>query len=308
MVTQVTYCKYLVVLVLTWSSLTVALAQDSAASIRISADSPSIYLGDTVVLEVESIGLLEPLNVDSFFTQAEFLRETTGTRIAVFGGRVVEIALRRMEFKPTKAGIVIFGPLAGEAQNGIINSNSVSVSVLPPLDTKWLPAPDDIAIDVQLSNTEAYVGEQVALDIILRHRYPIAAESVDMPSLHAFEVVPIFEERRTQDVDGVRQTHWRYLLHARTAGTINIEAVRWRGTMTRSRTQRSEFSQSSNTLTMNLLPIPAAVLVDWWLPAKTLTLEESWSKDVRSLSAGDEVTRVINLRANYRATAKSRYQ
>ncbi len=155
--------------------------------ITLISDNEAVYLGDSVILEVEAVGLVEPLDVSSLFKDADLLRETTGTRIAVIDERVVEVKLRRMEFVPRREGRAFFGPLNGITLQGAVNSNTVIINVLPPADTDWQPDADDLQVTMQLTldnnqiitesasadiNTP-YVGQHMVADIILKHRYPI---------------------------------------------------------------------------------------------------------------------------------------
>lgn len=268
------------------------------SSINISVETPEIYAGDLVVLEIESIGLLDPLDIQPLLSKATFLRETTGTRIAVVKGKVVEIALRRMEFVANKEDTLIFGPLQADAVGGLISSNSVSVKVLPALDNIWSPEPGDSELTVKTSMLDPLFGEQVLLVIELKHQHAIADETISLPPLDQFDVVPIHEERRTIDNDtDVRKLSWRYLIHPRASGEIILGSVHWSGTMVRSRTQRGKFERTSDPIKFNVKPVQVEN-DDWWLPSTAVTISEQWSLDVKTLSAGDEVLRTITVVAD----------
>jgi len=271
---------------------------ENSASISISSETQKIYLGDSVILDIESTGLLDPLDVDVFKARTDFLRETTGTRIAVVGGKVVEIAIRRMEFIPKQTGPLIFGPLTGDATAGVISSDTVSVEVQPALSTQWQPGDTDLQSKIEFSTTSPIVGEQIIVDIKLLHTHQIANELIAMPHFSEFDVLPVFAARRTIENNGQwRQIAWRYLLHPKRSGNINIEPIKWSGTMIKSRSQRGEFVQSLTHPTLQVNSAPAD-RPDWWLPATSVTLSDAWSKEVISLSAGDEIIRTITLTAS----------
>ncbi len=282
--------------------------------ITLISDNEAVYLGDSVILEVEAVGLVEPLDVSSLFKDADLLRETTGTRIAVIDERVVEVKLRRMEFVPRREGRAFFGPLNGITSQGAVNSNTVIINVLPPADTDWQPDEDDLQVTMQLTldnnqiitesasadiNTP-YVGQHMVADIILKHRYPITEESLTLPSFHGFDVLSEFEERRTvegQDTDNRwRVISWRYHLFAQHSGALTIDGIQWTGSAIRSRTQRAAFDRKTPDQQIQIKA--AASVSDWWLPATGVSLVDDWSKDPRELSAGDEILRTITLTAN----------
>ncbi len=255
-------------------------------------------MGDSVVLDIESTGLLDPLDVSQLKQRSDFLRETNGTRIAVIQGKVVEIAIRRMEFIPTQTGSIVFGPLTGETTAGVITSGSISVEVQASLNTQWQPGKTDLQSEFSFSNLSPVVGEQIIVDIKLRHTHQIANEFIKMPEFTDFYVLAVFEERRTIEDNGQwRQIAWRYLLHPKQSGNLSINAIEWTGTMVKSRSQRGEFVQ---TLIAPKLQVSGAPdkQTDWWLPATSVKLTDAWSKDVITLSAGDEIIRTITLTAS----------
>jgi len=270
----------------------------TSASITLTSETQQIYLGDSVILDIESTGLLDPLDVDVLKERSDYLRETTGTRIAVIDGKVVEIAIRRMEFIPKQTGPQVFGPLTGETTAGVVASGSISVDVQPALSTKWQPGKSDLQSEIALSSLSPIVGQQIIVDIKLLHTHQIANELIDMPAFAGFDVLPIFEARRTTEGDGQwRQIAWRYLIHPIRSGEITIEPIQWSGTMIKSRSQRGEFVQtvSHPKLLVGSAPDDRP---DWWLPATSVNLTDAWSKDVITLSAGDEIIRTITLTAN----------
>lgn len=275
----------------------IVLAQGNAR-ISLSSESDSIYLGDVIVLDIESTGLLEPLDISTLNTLPTFLRETTGTRIAVVGGKVVEINIRRMEFIPTQTGVLVLGPLRGESPAGSVSSNSVAVEVLAAPSSAWQPDSADLQSSMTFSNTEPVVGEQVQLEITLRHTHAIANETIELPDFNNFDVLPIMTERRTIENDQWRKITWRYLLHPKRSGELIIGDLTWQGTMIKSRTQRADFNHELKQTALSVSPGPSE-RPDWWLPASQVKLSDSWSKDVKTLSAGDEIIRTITLTAHH---------
>jgi hypothetical protein len=85
--------------------------------IVVKVDGDRFFLGDTVVLDIDSTGLEEPIDFSALDAVAAIGRQTVGTRIAVIRGQVVEIRSVRLEISPKKAGYITLGPLtAGGSQ------------------------------------------------------------------------------------------------------------------------------------------------------------------------------------------------
>jgi len=277
--------------------------------ITLTTENDAIYLGDSVIIEVEVVGILDTLDVSPLFKDADLLRETTGTRIAVINERVVEVKLRRMEFLPKQEGQIYFGPLSADSIRGPVSSNTITIKVLPPTDTQWQPDAHDLQISMVLSSDDdtlldtakmqPFVGQHLIADIVLKHRHPIADEQLQLPAFDGFDVLVEYEQRRTIENSNAEDSHrliaWRYHLFAQHSGTLNIDNILWRGTAIKSRTQRAEFHR--NTAPLVLTVKPALAGHSWWLPATSVSLTDTWSKDVRELSAGDEILRTITLEA-----------
>jgi len=271
----------------------------SEPAIVLSAENSSIYIGDTLVLEINSTGLIEPIDVTPLFKKTTFSRETFGTKIGVSKGKVVEIALRRIEVIPQEEGLLVLGPLRGESNEGNVSSNSIAVTVAAAPDENWVPADDDLKLTMEISKPNPFVSEQFELTVQLQHRYALASEVVSLPAFDGFDVVPIMEERRLVDnTTNMRSTTWRYLLHAQRSGPQTLPGVKWSATLIRSRLQRHDFSLEADPIEFNVRAVPDKFPENtWWLAAESVTLNDEWSADLLQLSAGDELTRTINLNA-----------
>ena len=265
----------------------------SSPSISLRLESDRIVSGDTVVLEIESVGLDAPIDLGPLRDIAAIGRETYGTRIAVIEGKVVEVKLRRIEIVPRETGLVIVGPLSA----GAVSSNSQSVTVLAEPPPDWSPGPDDLQLVMRVSKADPHVQEEVILDIELAHRHPLVADEMPVPDLSGLDAVPVHEERRTLDEKaGLRRIAWRYLVWPRRSGALVIPGVSASGEMQKSRLERGAFSVATPPLHLSVRPA-AVDSGGWWLPARGLTLSEEWSQEVQGLNAGDEIVRTITVRA-----------
>lgn len=273
-----------------------AIALAEQASVRLSTENAQIFVGDAIIIDIESVGLLEPLDVGPLKKIAVFDRETIGTRIAVVEGKVVEIKIRRMEFTATDAGTVIFGPLTGVASNGDVTSNAISINIAQANVQQWAPTEQDISFEFTLNNNSPYIHQQIVANLVLRHRYPVADESIVLPDFDQFDVVPLFERRRTLDAtdDGWRLISWQWLLHPKVSGKLTFNGPGWSGLMVKSRTQRGTFALPSKPTSLSVQP---AINSDWWLPAASVVLADSWSSPVIEISAGDEIIRTVSVTA-----------
>lgn len=258
--------------------------------IEIITEANTAFLGDTIVIEVRWSGLLDPIDFGPLLVNAELVRETVGTRIAVADGEVIDISSRRMELLPRQIGSVTLGPL----RSGDVVSNSVTVDVTPMSSVVWRPGPDDIRLEQTISTTSPWIQQQVTLDIVLVARYPVAGEKITLPNLETFRAVTIFSERRTADAgnDGLSRWAWRYLLFPQKSGKLSVPGMRISGTIAKSRTQRASFDLTASSTDLDVKP-SAFSQSNWWVAATSLDLSDAWSGDVKAMSAGDEIERNI---------------
>jgi len=282
---------YLLTLLISTTNL---LHAQTKAYIKLQIDSSEVFFGDTVVLEIESTGLLDPIDLSPLLQQATLVRETTGTRIAVFSGKVAEIKIRRMDLQPKTPGVLVIGPLMA----GDITSNSVHVKVLDLVRPDWQPQGDDLQINTTVTPEVVRINQQMELTVELLHRYPVSGETISLPELSGFSKRVLISDRRTFKDDNKewRRIEWRYLLYPRESGTLKIGSVKWTGSVLKSRAERAQFSRETKPLKVNV-GVAADSQSDWWLPSDSVTLSEVWSEPPTSLRAGDELNRVITIEA-----------
>lgn len=262
--------------------------------IELMLETDEAFLGDTIIVEVRWSGLLDPVDFAPLSRDADIVRETAGTRIAVIQGEVVEIASRRIELQPQRVGRLALGPLTA----GDLTSNSVSIDITEPVSLDWSPGPQDIRLSQSISQTDPYLQQQLVFDIELRTRHPLVEETVTLPSLEGFRTVPIFEERRTLDESdgGWSLIAWRYLLFPQRSGERVIAGAKASGVAAKSRAERGGFDVAATDTVLNVRPSAFGANV-WWIAARDLALRDEWSADPTKLAAGDEVERTITVEA-----------
>ena len=227
-------------------------AQAAGPYITLTLDTEEIFIGDAIVLEVESTGLLDPIDLSPLQNIAKVVRETTGTRIAVIKGKVVEIAIRRIDLIPDNAGKIVIGPLL----SGDVRSNSVYLKVLNEERPQWQPMDDDLQITTTLKPASPYVNQQALFTIDLRHRYPISNEQIKLPDFDGFTTRNLIENRRTfSDEDKEwSQTRWQYLIFPSHSGKTTISPISWSGTAAKSRIERADFTRTHQPTTVTVKP------------------------------------------------------
>lgn len=162
-------------------------------------------------------------------------------------------------------------------------------------------APPSFLIESELAPTHVYVGAETILKVRLLRAPGVPYGVLPPPVLgDAAEVWPLGPVRWFQEPrDGVLwDLHERtYLIVPKRAGTLVVPGADIEGPLrgfVSGRDARSVLRGPQ--LRMEVRPPPANV-PEPWLPARRLTIEESWSQDPSRLAAGTAVTRTLILRA-----------
>jgi len=154
-------------------------------------------------------------------------------------------------------------------------------------------APAGLVIEAEVVPTRVYVGAEALLRLRLLRAPGVPVGALRAPDLgDAAEVRPLGATRWSETQrDGVTwQVHERtHLIVPRRAGRLIVPGVELDGALEAGAVRGPQ-------RVLEVRPPPAAA-GEPWLPARSMVLEESWSRDPAALSAGTPVTRTLVLRA-----------
>jgi hypothetical protein len=164
--------------------------------------------------------------------------------------------------------------------------------------------PKDLIIEAELLPTRVYVGGEAQLRLRLLRapgathgvlRPPALGDAADLSLLGPIRLYEI--ERAGVSYEVLERTH---VLVPRTAGRLIVPGAEFEGALNyevfdRATAAKRRAARGPQTVLEVRPPPPGAR--EPWLPARRLTLEESWSSDLDALSEGQPVTRTLVLRA-----------
>lgn len=166
-------------------------------------------------------------------------------------------------------------------------------------------AASDFAIEAELSPGAVYVGSEAILRLRLLRGPGVPYGVLRPPALgDAAEVWPLERVRWYETTrEGVPwQVHERtYLILPRRAGRIEIPGAELEGPLRHVLTKEKRPPWPARSLRgvpirLEVRPAPDGAN-EPWLPARSVTLEESWSHDPATLTVGTPVTRTVIVRA-----------
>ena len=281
-------------------ALLLVVFSNSQAAISASVDRARVEQNESFTLEIiidsnsDLAPDLGPLEVDFFVGQTSRLSNTRVDHGAITRSMTWTIALMAK-----RAGSLTIPSLTiGNEQ-----SNTLTIEVLEP--SYEPPGEADIFITAEVDFAETYVQAQVLYTIKLYRAVATRQQVLREATYSGAEVLveDAGDERSYEAILNGRAynvVERSFAVFPQESGEVSISPTRFEGRVLRDGriTGRKVFESESQTIMVNPIPPPPADYPNAaWLPAKDLTLTDSWSRDLSELRAGEPISRDITVSA-----------
>ncbi|XCY76781.1 BatD family protein [Pseudomonas sp. CBR-F] len=299
--------------------LTLALwaSQAQAAGLVASVDRSRINSGETVELTVESndvtlFGKPDLAPLDPLF-------EVSGTRqinqLTTLGGDNHATTRWIITLLPKENGTVVIPPL----QIGELKTQPITLQVVETVSQNTEAQLAPVFIETNLDQDSVYVQAQALLTVRVYHSVSLYDDSSLTPLQVADTRIEQLGESRTYEkvINGIRHgvIETRYAIYPQHSGTLTIPTQTFSATLVEPRPAQDNNPQgskpgklihvSSPELSLTVKAKPALYPADApWLPARSLTLTESWNPEPDHVQVGDSLTRSLTLKAEGLAGAQ----
>ncbi|MGC5703316.1 BatD family protein [Pseudomonas sp. NFXW11] len=303
-----TRCTALLLALALWTS------QSQAAGLFASLDRSQVNTGETVELTLESTDVTQFGKPDLTPLEAQF--EVRGTRqVNQLNSLGDSHASTRwiVTLLPRQTGTLEIAPL----QLGSLQSQALSLQVNAGPEQAPAARLEPVFIEAELDQPKVYVQAQALLTLHIYHSVPLFDDSNLSPLLLSDARMEQLGEARTYEklINGVRHgvIEKRYALYPQRSGALQIPALTFSATLANPNNGQDSngpragklIHVSSTPISLEVLAKPAAYPADSpWLPARSLSLEESWSPEPDTLQVGDSLTRSLTLRAEGLSSAQ----
>ena len=303
------------------------------AAVVASLDRDAIHSGDTATLRISSTGEDKGKQPDLTPLQKDFevLGTSSSSQIRIVNGQHSEKHEWLIELAPLAKGTISIPALTvGNSKTAPL---TLQVSEQPPAATAQAGAPVFVRAEIEPSQGDIYVQQQVLYTTRLYYRVPLIEGSFSDPAIDNAVVEQLGEDRQystTIDGQSYQVLERRYALFPEHSGELTIAPTRFSGRTVSATGRRSAFgrmdslveqmlSQSgfddrffggrpfgdpgkrvrvgSNALTLEVEPRPDGYSGDHWLPAQNLAIQDSWAESPPVIRAGEPVTRTLTLEA-----------
>jgi hypothetical protein len=280
-----------------------------AAELRASVDRSRLNSGETVELTLETSDVTQFGKPD--LTALEALFEVRGTRqvnqLNTLNGDNRATTRWIITLLPKENGSVVIPPL----QLGDAQSQPITVQVVESDTRENKNSLDPVFIEASLDQSSVYVQAQVILTLRIYHSVSLYDDSSLTPLQIADARIEQLGDTRTyeKDLNGVRHgvIEMRYAIYPQHSGLLTIAPQTFSATLVDTQPSQDANAQgpkpgklmrvSSAEIPLTVKPKPLTYPVDApWLPARSLSLSESWNPEPEHTQVGDSLTRSLTLK------------
>jgi len=271
------------------------------AELKATVDRPTLFFGESFTLTITSD---KNTNSQPDFTllDAVFHVGQTGksSSTQIINGSVSTQTTWQVLLVPKSIGSHIIPPLEVDGER----TQAIKITVNKPDPNAQ--AKGDIYIEVETDKTSAFVQEEIQLTVRLMYAINLKNGALSEPGANGVIVQQInkganYTTQRNGKTYQVLER--KYAMFAENSGTLTLNPLVFEGEVTdNSRQSFGMFQRGrpirkvSEMLELEIKQIPANFINKDWLPAKEVTLKQSWSQN-KPYQVGDPITRTITLTA-----------
>ena len=297
--------------------LLICTATAHAAELTASVDRSRLNSGETVELTLETSDVTQFGKPD--LTPLEPLFEVRGTRqvnqLNTLNGDNRATTRWIITLLPKENGSVLIPPL----QVGDVQSQPITVQVVESDGREDKNSLDPVFIEASLDQSSVYVQAQAILTLRIYHSVSLYDDSSLTPLQIADARVEQLGETRTyeKDINGVRHgvIEMRYAIYPQHSGLLTIAPQTFSATLVETQPAQDSTAQgpkpgklmrvSSAQIPLTVKPKPLTYPIDApWLPARSLSLSESWNPEPEHTQVGDSLTRSLTLKVEGLASSQ----
>lgn len=297
--------------------LLICTATAHAAELTASVDRSRLNSGETVELTLETSDVTQFGKPD--LTPLEPLFEVRGTRqvnqLNTLNGDNRATTRWIITLLPKENGSVLIPPL----QVGDVQSQPITVQVVESDVREDKNSLDPVFIEASLDQSNVYVQAQAILTLRIYHSVSLYDDSSLTPLQIADARVEQLGETRTyeKDINGVRHgvIEMRYAIYPQHSGLLTIAPQTFSATLVETQPAQDSTAQgpkpgklmrvSSAQIPLTVKPKPLTYPIDApWLPARSLSLSESWNPEPEHTQVGDSLTRSLTLKVEGLASSQ----
>ena len=185
------------------------------------------------------------------------------------------------------------------------SSKAIKVAVRTADKANKAAGNQPVFIQTTTDKNSAYIQEQIILTHRLHYSVPLQDISISEFDIPDAVIQQVAEARFNKAINGKNYSiiEIKFALFPQAVGKLTIPRQRFTAFET-SNSQFGGFFSRGNRLArlteekiIDIMPRPSHISASQWMPSSQLKLEESWSDNSATLSAGEPITRTIKISA-----------
>lgn len=284
-----------------WLILIALFSNQAHAELTARLDRDRVALGDALRLTISATAgeRINAIDLRPLSADFEILNRSNSSKTSIVNGERSHTQELLLDIRPRREGTLRIPPM--RAGSHITNLLLVSVGPAP----KGSTAGQTVIFEAEVDKKQVYVQGQVILTLRLQQAINLDGRSINELELDNAFVVPLEQNsfQRTRDGRPWLVHEIRYAIFPEQSGTLEIPSQTFSGREARNRQNFFDLGASgrvikreTDALRVEVKPSPDSFPGSTWLPARNLTIQESWSTDPEQLKAGESATRTLTLR------------
>ena len=278
-----------------------------AATINATVDRSLLNAGESVQLTLNVKG--DPdgdPNFGPLDSNFDVLSQNQNRSMQIINGSVSSTRQWVLTLMPKGQGVITIPPIAFGADV----SNAVTITVMPAQTSRPGTAAADIFLQVKAEPKVAHVQAQVLYTVKVYIARNVTNASLTEPKLSDADAV-IKKLGKDQRFDTVymgrsyQVVERRYAIFPQQSGKLTIAPVTFDAKLVQSSGYGmnlfQQFGQNkrlrSESININIKPIPASQQTSTWLPAQAIKLQDAWTQAPTTFKVGEAITRTVTLTA-----------
>ncbi|HET8710757.1 MAG TPA: BatD family protein [Spongiibacteraceae bacterium] len=303
--------KQSIALMLIW--LFISLFANAANNLapRASVDRTVVSEGDslTLTIRIDDTGSYDAPDYSSLEKDFAVYGTSQSSQHVINNGHIESHTEWQTTLIPKHSGQLQIPPLAVAGSQ----TQPITIQVNPAGNTGAIDTSQPVFIEAKIDRDNVYVQQQILLTARVYVAVQLDNMQLTKPDFDNANVKQLSETTFNRNVNGVPyEVHeLTYAIFPQQAGELTIPELVFSAVEVTGGNSLFDFPgrgrplrKMSKQLSVHVKPIPKNFSGPVWLPARNLTLTESWSGDPLHLTAGDSITRSIAIRADGLAAAQ----
>ena len=274
-----------------------ALADQFTATV----DRTQIGVNETFQLALRYEGqVLKDPDFSALERDFEILNQQQSNQLSIINGKRDSYTVWTLQLLPKHSGKLLIPSL--NLHKSVSNAIELTVSDSSPQAS----SDQKLFIETELDKEKVYVQEQLILTHRLYTRINLNNLASDDLQVSGANQVKLSENQYQKTLNGIPYlvVEIRYALFPQNSGTLDIPSTRFSASIPDNRDPfgGSFFSRGGKKVFLRtdqkqieVMPRPAAIPLDEWIPSKGVSLTEKWSRPLDELRVGEPVTRTVTL-------------